>query len=128
VLDATVVRASDNMTVMLAELTSATTGWILLLFAGDETQDIGELARIADAAQARFGARIEPWIILPARAASTEAGPAERILLDPLRLMHDRYQVSDAAIYVLRPDNFVAVRAPLRHSDRVLAHLDGIFV
>ncbi len=99
----------------------------MFLFAGDHTHEAGELARFADLAEARFGERIAAWIVLPARSASPEAGPIERVLLDPLRLMHERYEVSDAAIYVLRPDSFVGVRAPPRYSDRVLAHLDGIF-
>jgi hypothetical protein len=128
VLDATVVRAADNATVTLARLMCATTAWTLLLFAGDEAHDAGELGRIADAASDRFGPRIAPWIVLPTRSAPPDAGPAERILLDPLRLMHERYQVADPAIYVLRPDTFVGVRAPLRHADLVLAHLQGNFL
>ncbi len=128
VLDATGVRATDNATVTLDALTRANTAWTLLLFAGDEAQEAGALARIADRVGERFGARIATWIVLPTRDAPPEAGPKDRILLDPLRSMHDRYQVSDAAIYVLRPDTFVGVRAPLRRADRVLEHLERLFV
>jgi 3-(3-hydroxy-phenyl)propionate hydroxylase len=127
VLDATVVRASDHATVTLAALMGATTAWPLLLFAGDETNDVADLAHIADASQVRFGPKVAPWIILPARAASPEAGAAQRVLLDPLRLAHERYQVSDPVIYVLRPDTFVGARAPSRQADRIMAHLEGIF-
>jgi 3-(3-hydroxy-phenyl)propionate hydroxylase len=128
VVDATVVRAADHATVTLAGLISATTAWTLLLFAGGEANETGELARIADTAHQRFGARIAPWIVLPARSVPPEAGPTERILLDPLRLLHERYDVADPAIYGLRPDTFVGIRAPLRHADRVLRHLEGIFL
>jgi hypothetical protein len=99
----------------------------MLLFAGDDTHEAGEPARIADLAKARFGERIDAWIVLPARSVSPEAGPIERVLLDPIRPMHERYEVSDPAICVPCPDTFVGVRAPTRHADRVLAHLDGIF-
>lgn len=127
VLDATAVRADDNTTVTLAALTGATTAWTLLLFGGDERHDAGELARVADAAQTRFGARMAPWIVLPARSAAPAAGPTGRILLDPLRSMHDRYDVSDPAIAILRPDGYVAARGPLHASDRLMAHLATIF-
>jgi 3-(3-hydroxy-phenyl)propionate hydroxylase len=127
VLDATLVRAGNNRTVTLAALTGATTAWTLLLFAGDERHEAGELVRVADAAQARFGTRIAPWIVLPTRSASPDAGPPERILLDPLRLMHERYDVSGPTIYVLRPDTYVAARGPLTASARLIEHLATIF-
>jgi 3-(3-hydroxy-phenyl)propionate hydroxylase len=128
VLDATAVRAADNKTVTISGLMAATTSWTMLLFAGGIMLEEGDLARIADEAETRFGERVVTWIVLDARFASPEGGRIERILLDPLRLVHEKYEVSDPAIFVLRPDTFVSVRAPLRHSDRVLAHLAAIFV
>jgi 3-(3-hydroxy-phenyl)propionate hydroxylase len=128
VLDATAVGAAGNATVTLAGLTAGTTGWTMLLFAAELVDSVGEIAQVADAAQARFGARMAIWLVLAARSAPPEAGPVGRVLLDPLRLVHERYGVSDPAITVLRPDSFVSVRAPLRHAERVFAHLDRIFI
>jgi hypothetical protein len=74
----------------------------------------------------RASARIADSIVLPARSASLDPGPIERIRLDAPRPMHERCAVSEPTIHVPHPDSFACVRARPRRSDRVIAHLDDI--
>jgi hypothetical protein len=54
----------------------------MLLSAGDAMHVVGALARIADAANHRFGARISPWIVLPTRSMDHVIAHLDRISRD----------------------------------------------
>jgi 3-(3-hydroxy-phenyl)propionate hydroxylase len=125
-LDATVVRAADQATVTLAGLTETSIAWTLLLFAGDDDGAGAEMARLAAAAEGRFGERIAPWFVVAGQAALDGMTRLDRVLLDPLRPLHDRYGVGGPALYLFRPDAVVCARAPLSRWEDIVAHLQGI--
>ena len=107
--DGVAVRAADRQTVRLLE---AITGeaWSLLIFAGLDQSDVdGKLAEIAERAVTGFGRRVRPVLVTPHRPPASWPG---EVLIDRDQLLHDRYGVRHAALYLLRPDWYVGFRAP----------------
>lgn len=125
VLDATLVRDADKQTAELSHLTRGE-AWTLLLFSGTHpsADDSAARAALANDIAKRFGARIAIFSV----EASPNA-PADFpgiALLDVLHGAHERYGVSDAAFYLLRPDTYVAARGPLRYGAKLIEHLAGV--
>ncbi len=116
VLDAVVVRATDQTTTSLNALLH-TAGWTLLLFGGPEADGIA--AKIGN----RFGSRVTTWLVREGQ----DSGDKTRTLIDRLRIAHRRYGVTGPAFFLLRPDTYVAARGPLHASDGLIEHLDAIF-
>jgi 3-(3-hydroxy-phenyl)propionate hydroxylase len=116
VLDAAVVRATDQTTTSLIALLRIA-GWTVLLFGGLNADEI------ADRISSRFGSRVTTWLI----RESQDSGDNTRTLIDRLRIAHGRYGVTGPAFFLLRPDTYVAARGPLSASDRLVEHLDTIF-
>ncbi|HEV2676461.1 MAG TPA: FAD-dependent monooxygenase [Aliidongia sp.] len=107
--DGVAVRAADRRTVRLLQ---AITGeaWTLLIFAGLDQSDVGgKLAEIAERVTAGFGPRVRPVLVTPDRPPASWPG---EVLIDRDQLLHDRYGVRHAALYLLRPDWYVGFRAP----------------
>lgn len=125
VLDATLVRASDYATITLGEATRGTT-WTLLLFAG-EGADPAPIEALTAQVTAQCGEAVRPMLVSPDRAIMSTAFAADHILIDALRLAHERYGVSDPAFYLLRPDTFVGARGPIGKAPALLDHLATIF-
>ena len=125
VLDTVFVRGDDHATVSLSEITRGE-AWTLLLFSGlhPVAEEASATARLADEIGRRFGARIAVFTV--AATPAPRAEPAGATLFDVLHGAHERYGVTDAAFYLLRPDTYVAARGPLRRGAELLAHLDGI--
>ena len=118
--DGVAVRASDRKTVRLLQAIAGE-AWGLLIFAGLDQDDIGgKLAETAQRAVAGFGARIKPILITPERPP--ESWPGE-VLIDRDQLLHDRYGVRHAALYLLRPDCYVGFRAPATQAELLDAYL-----
>lgn len=118
--DGVAVRASDRKTVRLMQAIAGE-AWGLLIFAGLDQSDIGgKLAEIAQRAIAGFGTRIKPILITPERPP--ESWPGE-VLIDRDQLLHDRYGVRHAALYLLRPDWYVGFRAPATQAELLDAYL-----
>jgi 2-polyprenyl-6-methoxyphenol hydroxylase-like FAD-dependent oxidoreductase len=112
--DGVAVRAADRRTVRLLHAIRGE-AWSLLIFAGLDQSDVGgKLAEIAERAVAGFGSRIRPILITTARPP--EDWPGE-VLIDRDQLLHDRYGVRHAALYLLRPDWYVGFRAPATQAD-----------
>ena len=59
-----------------------------------------------------------PILITPGRAPAEWPGT---VLYDRDNLLHERYGVRHAALYLIRPDWYVGFRAPATRSERVLA-------
>jgi 3-(3-hydroxy-phenyl)propionate hydroxylase len=116
VLDAAVVRATDQTTTSLIALLRIA-GWTVLLFGGLNADEI------ADRISSRFGSRVTTWLI----RESQDCGDNTRTLIDRLRIAHGRYGVTGPAFFLLRPDTYGAARGPLSASDRLVEHLDTIF-
>jgi len=118
--DGVAVRASDRKTVRLLQAIAGE-AWSLLIFAGLDQSDIGgKLAEIAQRAVEGFGARIKPILITPERAPETWPG---EVLIDRDQLLHDRYGVRHAALYLLRPDWYVGFRAPAVQAELLQTYL-----
>jgi 2-polyprenyl-6-methoxyphenol hydroxylase-like FAD-dependent oxidoreductase len=118
--DGVAVRASDRKTVRLMQAIAGE-AWGLLIFAGLDQSDVGgKLAEIAQRAVTGFGARIRPILITPERPPETWPG---EVLIDRDQLLHDRYGVRHAALYLLRPDWYVGFRGPATQAELLDAYL-----
>jgi 3-(3-hydroxy-phenyl)propionate hydroxylase len=125
VLDGDVVRWSDGHTVSVNELTR-TTDWTLLLFGGTTRADRGkELRSLADAISARWPKFVRAFHVLAATAPPPEA--RTDLLIDPYHLLHERYGVSQPAIYLLRPDCCVGFRGLYDDGDALIDYLGRVF-
>ena len=112
--DGVAVRASDRRTVRLLQAIAGE-AWGLLIFAGLDQSDVGgKLAEIAQRAVGGFGDRIRPILVTTDRPP--ESWPGE-VLIDRDQLLHDRYGVRHAALYLLRPDWYVGFRAPAAQAE-----------
>ncbi len=125
VLDGDVVRWSDRATVSVNSLTR-TTEWTLLLFWGTVRRDASEgLTRLADAVTARWPGRVRAFHVLAATEPPVD--PPAHLLMDPYRLLHEKYGVSQPALYLLRPDCCVGFRGFSGDADALLDYLGRIF-
>ena len=101
----------------------------LLLFDGEARTDDGytSLAAIADGVERRSGADVRPWVVVWGRRLP--AGLAgRRVLLDPDGETHRRYGATAEALYLVRPDGYVGLRAQPAAADvlaRYLGRLSG---
>lgn len=125
VLDAPLVRASDLASLHLSEVSNHG-GWTLLVFGG-RAGAVERLNPLLTKAAARFGARLTPFAIIASAVAPPMSIPAEHVLLDALGLAHERYGVSEPALYLLRPDTYVGARGPIDRQDALIEHLAKIF-
>ena len=118
--DGVAVRASDRKTVRLLQANEGE-AWGLLIFAGlDQADAGGKLAEIAERAVAAYGTRIRPMLITTDRPPESWPGP---VLIDRDQLLHDRYGVRHAAIYLLRPDWYVGFRGAATQAEALHAYL-----
>lgn len=118
--DGVAVRASDRKTVRLLQANEGE-AWGLLIFAGlDQADAGGKLAEIAQRAVAGYGARVKPILITPDRPPETWPG---EVLIDRDQLLHDRYGVRHAALYLLRPDWYVGFRGPATQAELLETYL-----
>ena len=118
--DGVAVRASDRRTVRLLQAVQGE-AWSLLIFAGLDQSDVGgKLAEIAERAAQGFGGRVRPFLVTPDRPPAHWPG---EVLIDRDQLLHDRYGVRHAAIYLLRPDWYVGFRAPAAQADLLEKYL-----
>jgi 2-polyprenyl-6-methoxyphenol hydroxylase-like FAD-dependent oxidoreductase len=112
--DGVAVRASDRRTVRLLQAIEGE-AWSLVIFAGLDQADIGgKLAEIAQRAAAQYGVRVRPILITTDRPP--ESWPGE-VLIDRDQLLHDRYGVRHAVLYLLRPDRYVGYRSPANQAE-----------
>jgi len=118
--DGVAVRASDRKTVRLLQAIEGE-AWGLLIFAGLDQADVGgKLAEIAQRAVAGYGVRVKPVLITPERPPETWPG---EVLIDRDQLLHDRYGVRHAAVYLLRPDWYVGFRGPATQGELLDTYL-----
>jgi 3-(3-hydroxy-phenyl)propionate hydroxylase len=126
VLDTTLVRAADQSTITLAELTRGP-AWTLLLFAGAGTTGVPPAATaLADQVASLCRQRINTYVVATDPKA-LHHGTSQHLLLDALQLAHDRYGVAGPAFYLLRPDTYIAARGPLAESGALLDYLQDVF-
>jgi hypothetical protein len=106
------------------------TGSTLLLFDGAAPTPEGyaNLAGIARQVRERWGARVDPWIIVPRRSRPAELADVERVLLDPNGAMHRRYGAGSECLYLVRPDGYVGFRSQPASWKALEQHLATILV
>ena len=99
----------------------------LLLFDGETRTDDGytSLARVADVVERLFGADVRPWVVVWGR--ELPAGPAgRRVLLDPDGATHRRYGATAEALYLVRPDGYVGLRAQPASEEVLVRYLSRV--
>lgn len=97
--DAPVVSAAERRTTTLYTLLREK-GWLLLAFGGTQGEGVGEAAQRC---VAELPAVVTPRLVL----ASGEAAGAGA-LLDVDHVLHEAFGVKHAALYLLRPDGYIA--------------------
>ncbi|HLZ64791.1 MAG TPA: FAD-dependent oxidoreductase [Aliidongia sp.] len=118
--DGVAVRAADRRTVRLLHAIEGE-AWSLLIFAGLDQSDVGgKLAEIAERVAADYGRRVRPILVTTDRPPETWPG---EVLIDRDQLLHDRYGVRHAALYLLRPDWYVGFRAPAAQAELLEKYL-----
>jgi 3-(3-hydroxy-phenyl)propionate hydroxylase len=118
--DGVAVRAADRRTVRLLQAIQGE-AWSLLIFAGLDQSDVeGKLAQIAERAARGFGRRVRPVLVTPVRPPAHWPG---EVLIDRDQLLHDRYGVRHAALYLVRPDWYVGFRAPATQGELLEKYL-----
>jgi 3-(3-hydroxy-phenyl)propionate hydroxylase len=120
-LDGVVVRASDRHTLRLLEAINGTR-WSLLIFAGLEAESgMAPLIDLARTIDARFGRQVAPILVTPGAVPADWPGSG---LYDRDHLLHERYGVRHAALYLIRPDWYVAFRGPAARGELLLKYLE----
>jgi 2-polyprenyl-6-methoxyphenol hydroxylase-like FAD-dependent oxidoreductase len=119
-LDGVVVRAADKRTMRLLEAIAGPR-WSLLVFAGLEAETgIAPLIGIGQAVATRFGRQVQPILVTPGSVPPEWPGT---VLHDRDNLLHERYGVRHAALYLIRPDWYVGFRAPAQRDEALLKYL-----
>jgi 2-polyprenyl-6-methoxyphenol hydroxylase-like FAD-dependent oxidoreductase len=120
-LDGVVVRAVDRRTLRLLEAISGPR-WSLLIFTGAEAESgLGRFMALGQRVAARFGRTVVPILVTPGTAPATWPGT---VLHDRDHLLHERYGVLHAVLYLIRPDWYVGFRAPVARDDLLISYLD----
>jgi 2-polyprenyl-6-methoxyphenol hydroxylase-like FAD-dependent oxidoreductase len=104
--------------------------WTLLLFDGRAPTAAGyaRLAGIARRVTRLLGDVIQPYLIVPAATAPARLDWDGAILLDPDRVVHQRYGAEAESLYFIRPDGYIGFRSQPVAEDVFLAYLEKLFV
>lgn len=99
----------------------------LLLLDGEAGTDDGHtsLAVIADRVERVFGADVRPWVVVWGRRSPAEPA-GRRVLLDPDGGTHRRYGATAGALYLVRPDGHVGLRAQPASEEVVVRYLGRV--
>jgi hypothetical protein len=99
----------------------------LLLFDGEAGTDDGytSLAAIADRVERLFGADVRPWVVGWGRRSPAELA-GRRVLLDPDGGTHRRYGATAEALYLVRPDGHVGLRAQPASEEVLVRYLGRV--
>jgi hypothetical protein len=100
----------------------------LLLFDGEARTVDGytALAGIADDVERLFGPDVRPWVVVWGRQLPT-ALAGRRVLLDPDGETHRRYGATAEALYLVRPDGHVGLRAQPASEEVLVRYLERVF-
>jgi hypothetical protein len=100
----------------------------LLLFDGEARTVDGytTLAGIADGVERLFGPDVRPWVVVWGRQLPTELA-GRRVLLDPDGETHRRYGATAEALYLVRPDGHVGLRAQPASEEVLVRYLGRVF-
>ena len=129
ILDANVVRLPGKDCVALREVLRGT-HWSLLFFSGSRAQEssLGEFGRLGTELMARFPESLRAYLVSGGFPVAQTAESALPTLLDPMNQLHEQYGVSDACLYLIRPDRYVAFRGGMDQQDDLVAYLEKLLV
>jgi 2-polyprenyl-6-methoxyphenol hydroxylase-like FAD-dependent oxidoreductase len=102
----------------------------LLLFDGSAPtpQGYANLADIARRVRERWGAHVEPVVVVPLGERPKELPAQERVVLDAGKAMHRRYGAGSECLYLVRPDGYVGFRSQPAAWKPLEEHLASILV
>jgi len=102
----------------------------LLLFDGSAPTPEGyaNLADIARRVRERWGAHVEPVVVVPRADRPSELPAQERVVLDASKAMHRRYGAGSECLYLVRPDGYVGFRSQPAAWKPLEEHLASVFV
>ncbi len=102
----------------------------LFLFDGAAATPEGyaNLADIARRVRERWGAHVDPVIVVPRGERPAELPAHERVLLDASKAMHRRYGAGSECLYLVRPDGYVGFRSQPAAWKPLEEHLASILV
>jgi 2-polyprenyl-6-methoxyphenol hydroxylase-like FAD-dependent oxidoreductase len=102
----------------------------LLLFDGAAATPEGyaNLADIARRVRERWGAHVEPIIVVPRGERPRELPEGERVVLDAGKGLHRRYGAGSECLYLVRPDGYVGFRSQPAAWKPLEEHLASLLV
>lgn len=125
--DAELVEAATGAPRRVFEVTAGTRHTLLLLTGVEApAAQIAPLARIADAARARFGDLL--GIVTVAAAEDDDSPSVAGALRDPAELLHRRLGAASPTLYLVRPDGYVGFRSQPAEAASLIAHLERYLV
>jgi hypothetical protein len=99
--------------------------WHLLLFAGSgrDMEGNAQLVRLGQRVEALYGDTIRTHLIVATRDTPRTIGWLGHVVLDAQRELHTRYGVSRHALYLIRPDGYIAFRSQPANERQLLKYL-----
>jgi hypothetical protein len=103
--------------------------WHLLLFAGSgqQTERHAELVTLGRHIEARYGDAIRTHLIVAARDTLRHIAWPGHVVLDAHREWHTRYGAGSQALYLIRPDGYIAFRSQPANERQLCQYLHQIF-
>jgi len=126
---ATVVRLVDRATMQLFDIFRGT-HWTLLLFAGQKStvETYEKLLSLQQAVSNKQGQVIHTYLLVPELIPPQNLSRIDSILMDGERYAHEKYGVSAACLYLIRPDWYIGFRGGILDGDRLLDYLAKILI
>jgi 2-polyprenyl-6-methoxyphenol hydroxylase-like FAD-dependent oxidoreductase len=101
----------------------------LLLFDGAPTKDGYEnLSLIAERVALRCRDRVRVHVVVPRRERPPELSWKGSVVLDEGAALHRHFGCGSEALYLVRPDGYLAFRSQPAVPEKILGYLDTIFV
>ena len=128
--DALVVRMPSRETGRLFEVLRDPR-WTLLLFAGTTPTEhsVTALERISAPLARTYGSRVAIYLVLcETPPVPVHENWAADFLMDREHYLHEKYGVTSACLYLLRPDGHIAFRGKLDDAEGLGAYLKRVFV
>ena len=130
VLDVEVVRQPEKETIALRHLLNGLK-WSLLIFTGQENQATAkDISDALAAAGESYSDVLKAFVIRGGYASiGKEAAISMKgalVVSDATNRAHEKFGVSEPCLYLLRPDRYVGMRAPLAESHRLRTYLEQV--
>jgi 3-(3-hydroxy-phenyl)propionate hydroxylase len=127
-LSAPIVRLANKETVELFEIFRGT-HWTLLLFSGQKATDeiYQQFAVMGQTISEKYSQVVRSHLVVNAMKEPPTLCWDGSTLMDSEGDLHDKYGVSSACLYLIRPDWYVGFRSRLIESNHLMDYLSKIF-